>query len=96
VGFGAVVFTAALAHKMTPPRFMNTTGSGEDIFFCYKAREECGARIFSDTRVKLGHMGHPPIITEATYEASLSGQQAAGMAPEMPATEDVPEWGVSR
>lgn len=67
VGFGMVVFTVDLLKKMAPPRFMSTCGTGEDILFCYKAKK-LGARIFSDTRVKLGHVGHPPLITEETYE----------------------------
>jgi hypothetical protein len=69
VGFGAVVFRAEMAKAVPAPRFMNTTGSGEDIFFCYKARESTQARVFCDTRVKLGHMGYKPVITEETYEA---------------------------
>lgn len=69
VGFGAVVFRVALLAKMKRPWFMSTCGSGEDIYFCYKAKREAGARIFSDTRVKLGHVGNPAIITEETYDS---------------------------
>ena len=68
VGFGAVVFRTALLAKMKRPWFMSTCGSGEDIFFCYKAKRDAGARIFSDTRVKLGHVGNAMIVTEETYE----------------------------
>ena len=96
VGFGAVVFTAALARRMTPPRFMNTTGSGEDIFFCYKAREECGARIFSDTRVKLGHMGYKPVVNEEDYEAQASTLASRARGDELAALTDPPTWGAMR
>ena len=54
--------------KMKPPYFFSTTGSGEDIYFCMKSRQEAGARIFMDTRVKLGHLGKPIIIDEAYFE----------------------------
>ena len=97
VGFGAVVFTADLARRMKPPRFMNTTGSGEDIFFCYKARDECKARIFSDTRVKLGHMGYKPIIDEDTYEAQAHiADLRARTSDELVGTVDPPTWGAMR
>ena len=68
VGFGAVVFKVSLLAKMTRPWFMTTSATGEDIFFCYKAKKEAGARVFSDCRVKLGHVGNPMIVTEETYE----------------------------
>ena len=69
VGFGAVVFKVALLAKMKRPWFMSTCGSGEDIFFCYKAKREAKARIFSDTRIKLGHVGNAQVVTEETYES---------------------------
>lgn len=69
VGFGAVVFKTVLLSRMKRPWFMSTCGSGEDIYWCYKAKREAGARIFADTRVKLGHIGSPVIIDEATYES---------------------------
>lgn len=68
VGFGAVVFTTALLRKMTKPWFMNTSPTGEDILFCYQAKRQAGARVFCDTRVKLGHVGTPAVVTEETYE----------------------------
>ncbi len=36
----------------------------QDIYFCMKARNEAGARVFVDTRIKLGHIGAPNIIDE--------------------------------
>ncbi len=73
---------------------MNTTGSGEDIFFCYKARETAGARVFCATRVKLGHMGYKPVITEETYEAQPEIQAKRDRDPVECAerTIDVPAW----
>lgn len=64
VGFGAVLIKMDMVKKMKPPYFMSTTGSGEDVYFCMKSRQEADARIFMDTRIKLGHLGAPRIIDE--------------------------------
>ena len=71
VGFGAVLINMRIVKKMTPHYFFSTTGTGEDIYFCMKAREEAGARIFADTSIKLGHLSSPSIIDEAKYEEYL-------------------------
>lgn len=68
VGFGAVLIKMSMVNRMKPPYFFSTTGSGEDIYFCMKSRQETGARIFMDTRVKLGHLSKPPVIDEAYFE----------------------------
>ena len=67
-GFGAVCIRMSMVKKMTAPYFFTMTKTGEDIFFCHKAKKETGARIFIDTRIKLGHIGNAPIIDEAYYE----------------------------
>lgn len=63
VGFGAVIIKTSLLKKMEPPFFMSTTGAGEDIWFCNKAKK-VGAHIFMDTRIKLAHLSSPIIIDE--------------------------------
>lgn len=68
VGFGAVMIDLEVVKKMTAPYFFSTTGSGEDIYFCMKSKQEAGARIFMDTRIKLGHLSAPRIIDEEYYE----------------------------
>lgn len=68
VGFGSVLIKMDIVRKMKPPYFFSTTGSGEDIYFCMKSRQEADARIFMDTRVKLGHIGKPVIIDEQYFE----------------------------
>lgn len=67
VGFGAVMIKMDMVRKMTPPYFFSTTGTGEDIYFCMKARQDAGARIFMDTRIKLGHLSTPRVIDEEYY-----------------------------
>lgn len=67
VGFGAVLIKMEVIRAVDKPRFMSTCGTGEDIYFCYLAKKK-GFRVFMDTRVKLGHVGHPPIITEDYVE----------------------------
>jgi len=66
VGFGAVLIKVSLLNKMVPPYCFSTTGSGEDIYFCQKAKKEAGARVFMDTRIKLGHLMNPK-IADADY-----------------------------
>ncbi len=73
VGFGSVLINMRILKKMSSPFFMSTTGSGEDIWFCNKARSEADARIFVDTRIKLGHLGNPIIIDEEFAEKHWKG-----------------------
>jgi len=68
VGFGAVMIKMDIIRKMKPYYFFSTTGSGEDIYFCIKAKDEADARIFVDTRIKLGHLSSPLIIDEEYWE----------------------------
>lgn len=68
VGFGGVLIKVDCLRKMRRPWFMSTSGAGEDIHFCHKAGE-AGFKIFMDTSVKMGHIGYPPVITEADYES---------------------------
>lgn len=63
VGFGAVLIKLKILKDMKKPYFFSTTGTGEDIWFCYKAKKT-GARVFMDTRIKLGHLANPVIVDE--------------------------------
>lgn len=63
VGFGAVLIKTEVLKAVATPRFMSTCGTGEDILFCYKAKK-VGQFTWVDTRVKLGHIGHPIIVTD--------------------------------
>ena len=68
VGFGGVCIRLDMVRKkMKEPYFMSTTNTGEDLWFCYKAKE-AGARIFMDTRIKLGHLKNPEIVDEQYFE----------------------------
>lgn len=67
VGFGAVLIKTSVLKAMPTPRFMSTCGTGEDVYFCLKAKEK-GFRVFMDTSTKLGHLSHPQIITEEFVE----------------------------
>jgi len=64
VGFGAVCIRLSMVKKMQSPYFMSTTNTGEDIWFCVNAKEQANARVFMDTRIKLGHLKNPEIIDE--------------------------------
>lgn len=64
VGFGGVCIKLDMVRKMKEPYFMSTTNTGEDIWFCVNAKQQAGARIFMDTRIKLGHLMNPKIVDE--------------------------------
>lgn len=68
VGFGAVCIRMSMVKRMREPYFMSTTGTGEDIFFCHNAKKQANARVFMDTRIKLGHLGDPILIDDLYYE----------------------------
>ncbi len=64
VGFGAALIKMDVIKKMKKPYFMSTCGTGEDIYFCYRAQKEAGAKIYMDTATKLTHLGHSIHIDE--------------------------------
>lgn len=68
VGFGAVLIKRWVLERMQKPMFMSTSPTGEDILFCYNAREQVGAKVYVDTGTKIAHLGSPQIITEETFE----------------------------
>lgn len=68
VGFGAVLIKTEVLRGTNQPWFMNPNTTGEDINFCYQAKKN-GFKTWMDTRVKLGHLSHPIIVTEEYVEA---------------------------
>lgn len=75
VGFGAVLIKVDCLKKVPQPWFMNPNSTGEDINFCYQAKKY-GFRTWMDTRVKLGHVSHPLVVTE---DYVLAQRQRLGM-----------------
>lgn len=67
VGFGAVLINMRVIKGMEAPYFMNPNKTGEDISFCYEAKKK-GFTTWMDTRIKLGHLSHPIIVTEEYVE----------------------------
>ena len=65
VGFHAVLIRMAIFQKISPPYFFNLASTGEDIYFCLRARKEAGARVFCDTSISTGHLTKPSIVDEA-------------------------------
>ena len=78
VGFGAVLIKTSILKAMEQPWFMNPHKTGEDINFCYQAKKH-GFYTWMDTRIKLGHLSHPIIVTEEYVEQQ---RQAYGIKPE--------------
>jgi len=70
VGFGAVLIKRWVLEAMAPPRFMSTSPTGEDILFCYNAKEQTGAKVYVDTSTKIGHLGAAEVITEEHFETA--------------------------
>lgn len=72
-GFGAVLMpTDVLMDVMAKygPPFNPIQGNGEDLSFCWRARE-CGYKIVCDPSIPLGHVGHQ-VINRQFYEAYQS------------------------
>lgn len=67
VGFGAVLIKVDVLRALKTPRFMVTSGAGEDIHFCHVAGK-AGFKVFVDTATKLTHLGFPKHIDENVYE----------------------------
>lgn len=93
VGFGAVLINVNCFRKMPQPWFMNPNKTGEDINFCYQAKKH-GFRTWMDTRLKLGHVSHPLIVTEDYVQGQWKslGMEVGkrfGPAKEMPIQEPV-------
>jgi hypothetical protein len=68
VGFGAVLIKTDVLKRFDPPRFMSTSPTGEDILFCYQAKENLGVRVYCDTSTVIQHLGEPKIIEEKDFE----------------------------
>lgn len=69
-GFGCVLMKTDMIFDMIGKYgdwFTPLYSSGEDLSFCYRARE-LGYEIWCDSRIKCGHMSHQ-MITEDFYEA---------------------------
>jgi len=71
IGFGACLMKRDIFERVPEPWFTIDWRAGEDIAFCVKARKH-GIRFFADGGYKLGHIGHPPVITEADYKQYLN------------------------
>jgi hypothetical protein len=74
VGFGAALIKRQVFEKTPKPWFMSTTATGEDIFFCYNAWK-AGFKVYMDTSTKIGHLSHPPEITEEYVDRLFANQK---------------------
>lgn len=70
-GFGAVLLSMQVVwdvcSKFGRNPFNPLEGMGEDLAFCWRARQ-CGYEIIADPNLVLGHMGHT-MITKAHWQA---------------------------
>ena len=72
VGFGALLMRREVLDRVPEPWFTICPEYGEDIGFCTHARR-AGVKIFCDGGVRIGHLGSPPIITEADNQRVMQG-----------------------
>ena len=70
VGFSCVLIKTDILRAMTPPYFVTGPGHTEDVYFCLKARAELEPEpeIWVDTKVPVGHMLMPDMVTEKTVK----------------------------
>ena len=69
-GFGGCMMKTDLIHRVRErfgPPFSPMIGFGEDLSFCKRATE-IGAKLFCDSKIKLGHVMQS-VMTEEVYEA---------------------------
>lgn len=70
-GFGGVLMKADVlldvSAKYNGRMFDPLPGMGEDISFCWRARQ-CGYRIFCDPSIEMGHVGYN-VVTRGYFEA---------------------------
>ena len=69
-GFGCVLMRAEIfldVQSRFGQMFAPIGRTGEDVAFCWRARQ-CGARIYCDPKIELGHVGYT-VINRAFYES---------------------------
>ncbi len=70
IGFGCVLISRKVLEAIEPPYFLCQFNLGEDIFFCWQAKEK-GFEVFMDCEWALGHVADPTIITEDAFRKRL-------------------------
>ena len=66
VGFGSLMMRRDVFDRVPEPWFTLDWKAGEDIAFCVKAKEH-KIGVWCDGAYKLGHIGVPPVVTEADW-----------------------------
>jgi len=69
IGFGCALIKTSVFEEMDAPWFMSQFQIGEDIFFCYKAKEK-GYKVYMDCSPEgqLGHLSPPAVINEELHK----------------------------
>ena len=79
-GFAGVLMSTdvllSVAAKFNGRMFDPMDGFGEDVSFCWRARQ-CGYDIWCDSKIELGHVGNC-IVTRKYFEAFNEGEQNNG------------------
>lgn len=79
-GFAGVLMSTdvliSVASKFEGRMFDPMDGFGEDVSFCWRARQ-CGYDIWADSEIELGHVGQC-VVTRGYFEAFNGGKGNAG------------------
>lgn len=79
-GFAGVLMSTeilmSVAAKFEGRMFDPMPGFGEDVAFCWRARQ-CGYRLFCDSSIEMGHVGSC-VVTRGYFEAFNGGNDNAG------------------
>ena len=78
-GFGCVLMKTEMliaVQARFQAMFTPMLGVGEDLSFCWRARQ-CGYKLYADTNILLGHVGHQ-VITKQFYDIYKGAKQNAG------------------
>lgn len=90
VGLAGVLMSTdvlmSVAAKYGGRMFDPVHGMGEDLAFCWKARQ-CGYKIFVDSGIEFGHVGQA-VITRAYFEAFREEKEDAGESKARTETDD--------
>lgn len=79
-GFAGVLMSTeillSVAAKFEGRMFDPMPGFGEDVAFCWRARQ-CGYKLYCDSSIEMGHVGSC-VVTRGYFEAFNGGQKDAG------------------